>query len=53
MGKLKTKLANAPASAAKGRRPLFLGLKFAGLLAGLFLGGGTMLDRQGHQPKRR
>ena len=40
--KLKTRLANA-GFRHEGAPSIFLGLKFVGLLAGLFLGGGTVL----------
>lgn len=50
LGKLKLKLANAGfRSEAAGS--IFLGLKFAGLLAGLFLGGGTVLTVGGISQK--
>lgn len=50
LGKLKTKLANAGfRNEAAGS--IFLGLKFAGLLAGLFLGGGTILGLGGVSQK--
>ena len=46
LGKLKTKLANA-GFRSETAGSIFLGLKFAGLLAGLFLGGGTVLPLHG------
>ncbi len=50
MGKLKLKLANAGfRSEAAGS--IFLGLKFAGLVIGLFLGGGTILGLAGVNQK--
>jgi len=50
LSKLKTKLANAGfRSEAAGS--IFLGLKFAGLLLGLFLGGGTVLGIAGVSQK--
>lgn len=50
MGKLKLKLANAGfRSEAAGS--VFLGLKFAGLVIGLFLGGGTILGIAGVSQK--
>lgn len=45
-GKLKTKLAVA-GFRGEGASTIFLGLKFGGLLAGLFLGGGTVLGIKG------
>ena len=44
--KLKTKLANA-GFRGDGAGSIFLGLKFAGLLVGLFIGGGTILGLAG------
>ena len=50
LGKLKTKLANAGfRSEAAGS--IFLGLKFAGLVVGLFLGGGTITSLRGVNQK--
>ena len=46
LGKLKTKLANA-GFRGEAAGSIFLGLKFAGLLAGLFLGGGTIASLRG------
>jgi tight adherence protein C len=45
-GRLKTKLAVA-GFRSEGAGTVFLGIKFAGLLAGLFLGGGTVLTIKG------
>jgi tight adherence protein C len=45
-GKLKTKLSNA-GFRSEGATAMFLGLKFAGLMAGLFLGGGAVLSFKG------
>ena len=39
-----------PASAAKGRAAVFLGLKLVGLMAALFLGGGTVMSVKGITP---
>jgi tight adherence protein C len=45
-GRLKTRLATA-GFRSEGATATFLGLKFAGLLVGLFLGGGTVLSLKG------
>jgi tight adherence protein C len=46
LGKLKTKLANA-GFRSESAGSIFLGLKFVGLMVGLFLGGGTILGLSG------
>ena len=46
MGKLKIRLSNA-GFRGEGVSTAFLGIKFAGLMAGLFLGGGTVLGLRG------
>ena len=46
LGKLKTKLANA-GFRSEGAGAVFLGLKLAGLMAALFLGGGTVIGVSG------
>ena len=46
LGKLKSKLSYA-GFRGESAGSIFLGLKFAGLMAGLFLGGGTLLSLKG------
>jgi tight adherence protein C len=50
LGKLKSKLAFA-GFRSETAGSIFLGLKFAGLMAGLFLGGGTLLSLKGMNQK--
>jgi len=50
LGKLKTKMANA-GFRSDSAGSVFLGLKFVGLMAGLFLGGGTILGIGGIDKK--